>query len=147
MDNLHDLLGIRRMDKVLNAQIRELYGVTKEIDERIDYVLQWFNHIEKIGNDSITKGIYIREYRDLGITKDSERKVLESEYTLHSQVNNEKFHSVSKKQKKSIKKSSVWQNHCTSNSTLNLTINRYRVRVREYVIKSSLWVRKCRMGV
>ena len=62
MDNLHDLLGIRRMDKVLNAQIRELYGVTKEIDERIDYVLQWFNHIEKIGNDSITKGIYIREY-------------------------------------------------------------------------------------
>ena len=30
MDNLKDFLGIRRMDKVLNALIRELYGLTKE---------------------------------------------------------------------------------------------------------------------
>ena len=27
MDNLKGLLGIRRMDRVLNAQIRELWGV------------------------------------------------------------------------------------------------------------------------
>ena len=31
MDNLRGLLGIRRMYKVLNAQIRELLGVTKRL--------------------------------------------------------------------------------------------------------------------
>ena len=36
VDNLRDLLGIRRMDKVPNARIRELCGVTKEVEERID---------------------------------------------------------------------------------------------------------------
>ena len=36
MDNLRALLGIRIMDKVPNAQIRELCGVTKGVDERID---------------------------------------------------------------------------------------------------------------
>ena len=42
MDKLRDLLGIRRMDIVPNARIRELCGVTKEVDERIDEgVLRW----------------------------------------------------------------------------------------------------------
>ena len=36
MDNLGGLLGIRRMNRVLNAWIRELYGVKKQVDERID---------------------------------------------------------------------------------------------------------------
>ena len=36
MGNHRGLLGIRRMDKVLDARIRELCGVTKEVDERID---------------------------------------------------------------------------------------------------------------
>ena len=35
MDNFRGLLGIRRMDKVPNAQIRELYRVTKGVNERI----------------------------------------------------------------------------------------------------------------
>ena len=30
------LQGIRRMDRVLNGQIREFYGVKKWVDERID---------------------------------------------------------------------------------------------------------------
>ena len=34
MYNLIDLLGIRRMDRVPNARIRELYGVTNEIDKK-----------------------------------------------------------------------------------------------------------------
>ena len=36
MDNLRGLLGIRSMDKVPNARIRELCGVRKGLDERID---------------------------------------------------------------------------------------------------------------
>ena len=36
MYNLRGLLGIRRMDRVSNAQVRELCGVRKGLDERID---------------------------------------------------------------------------------------------------------------
>ena len=33
MDNLRGLLGIKRMDRVPSAQIRELCGVTKGVDD------------------------------------------------------------------------------------------------------------------
>ena len=36
MDNLRGLLGIRRMDKVLNSRIRELCLVKKGLDKMID---------------------------------------------------------------------------------------------------------------
>ena len=36
MDNLRGLLDIGRMDRVPNARIRELCGVRKGLDERID---------------------------------------------------------------------------------------------------------------
>ena len=36
MDNLRGLLGIRRMDRVLNARIRELCGVRKGLDEILE---------------------------------------------------------------------------------------------------------------
>ena len=36
MGNLKGLLDIRRMGRVLNARIRELCGVKKGLDERID---------------------------------------------------------------------------------------------------------------
>ena len=36
MDNIRGFLSIRRMDRVLNAWIRELYGVKKGLDESID---------------------------------------------------------------------------------------------------------------
>ena len=43
MDNLRGLLGIRRMDRVPNACIRQLCKVMKEVDERIcEGVLLWF---------------------------------------------------------------------------------------------------------
>ena len=35
MDNLRGFLGIRRMDRIPNAQIRELCGLVKGVDERI----------------------------------------------------------------------------------------------------------------
>ena len=34
MDNLRGLLGINRMARVMNVQIRESYGVVKGVDER-----------------------------------------------------------------------------------------------------------------
>ena len=57
MKNLRGLLGIRRMDRVSNARIRELCGVRKGLDERIDEgVLRWFGHIVK---NRIAKRVYV----------------------------------------------------------------------------------------
>ena len=58
MDNLRGFLGIRRMDRVLNARIRGLCGVTKEVDERIEEgVLRWFGHVERMEKNRIAKRV------------------------------------------------------------------------------------------
>ena len=60
MDNLRGLLGIRKKDRVPNARIRELCGVRKGLDERIDEsVLRWFDHVERMENDKIAKRVYV----------------------------------------------------------------------------------------
>ena len=49
MDNLRDFLGIRMMNRVPNARVRELCGVRKGLDERIDEgVLRLFGHVERM---------------------------------------------------------------------------------------------------
>ena len=49
MDNFTGLLGVRRMDRVPNARIRELSGVTKGVGEKIDEgAHRWFGHVEKM---------------------------------------------------------------------------------------------------
>ena len=60
MDNLRGLLSIRKKDRVPNARIRELCGVRKGLDERIDEsVLRWFDHVERMENDKIAKRVYV----------------------------------------------------------------------------------------
>ena len=60
MDNLRGLLGIRRIDRVPNARIKEFYGVTKGLDERIgEGVLRWFGHMERMEKDRIAKRVYV----------------------------------------------------------------------------------------
>ena len=62
MDNLKGLLGIRRMDKVPNARIRQFCGVTKGVDEKIDEdLLRCFGHVERRKNDRIAKRDYVGE--------------------------------------------------------------------------------------
>ena len=52
MDNPRGLLGIRKMDKALNALIRQLCGVMKGVNEKIDEdVFQWFDHVERMEDD------------------------------------------------------------------------------------------------
>ena len=46
IDNLRGLLGIRRMDRVLNAWIGELCRVRKSLDKRHDEgILRWFSRV------------------------------------------------------------------------------------------------------
>ena len=60
MDNLRSLLGIRRIDIVPQAWVREPCRVTKGVIEKIDKsILQWFGHIERMGNDRIAKRVYV----------------------------------------------------------------------------------------
>ena len=60
MDNLRGLLGIRRMDKAPNAWIRQLYVVTKGVDEKIvEDVLRWFGYVERMENDRIAKRVNV----------------------------------------------------------------------------------------
>ena len=50
---------------VQNERIRELCGVRKGVDERIDEgVLQWFNHVESMDNDRIAKKKYVGKCAD-----------------------------------------------------------------------------------
>ena len=58
MDNLRRLLNIRRMYKVPNARIRQLCGVTKGVNEKVDGVLLWFGHVKRLENDMIAKRVY-----------------------------------------------------------------------------------------
>ena len=60
MDKLRGLLGFRRMERILNAQIRQLCGVTKSVDDNIEEgVLRWFGHVERMENDRIAKRFYV----------------------------------------------------------------------------------------
>ena len=62
MENLRGLLGIMRTDRVPNAPIRELCGVRKGLDQRIDKdMLRWFGHAERMENERIAKKIYVGE--------------------------------------------------------------------------------------
>ena len=62
MDNLRGLLGIRRVDRVPFAQIRDLCRVMKGVDERIDEgVPRWFGDVERMEKDRIAKRVYVGE--------------------------------------------------------------------------------------
>ena len=51
------------MDRVPYARIRELYGMAKGVDERIEeHVLHWFSHVERMENDRIAMRLYVGEF-------------------------------------------------------------------------------------
>ena len=65
MDNLRSFLGIRRIDKVPNARMIKLCGVSKRMNERIDEaVLLRFDHVERMENDRLAKTVYVGECTD-----------------------------------------------------------------------------------
>ena len=62
MDNLRGLLGIKRVERVPNAWIMELFGVMKGVNERVDEGVFWlFGHVERLEKDRIAKRVCRRE--------------------------------------------------------------------------------------
>ena len=50
------------MDRVPNAQTRELCGVAKGVDKRVDEcVLWWFGRMERMENERFTNRVYVGE--------------------------------------------------------------------------------------
>ena len=65
MYNFRILFSIRRMDKVPNGYIRQLCGVTKGVDEKIDEgVLRLFGYVERMEIDMIAKRVFVGECAD-----------------------------------------------------------------------------------
>ena len=63
INNLRGLLGIRRMNKVLNARIKVLCGMTKGVYEKIDKgVIWWFDDVKRMENYRIAKRMYVVEW-------------------------------------------------------------------------------------
>ena len=61
MDN-NGFLSIRGMDRVPNTRVRELCGVRKGVDERIDEgLLPCFGRLERMKNDSFAMEVYVEE--------------------------------------------------------------------------------------
>ena len=52
MNNLKDLLSIKRIDRMPNAWVTYLCGVNEGVDKRIKET-RWFGHIGRVGNDRI----------------------------------------------------------------------------------------------
>ena len=47
------------MDKVPNARIKQLCGVTKGVGEMIDEWFRWVGHAERMGKGRIAKRVYV----------------------------------------------------------------------------------------
>ena len=61
-DNLRGVLGVRRIDKMMNEFIRELCGVEKGVKERIgESILRWFGHLERMDESRLVKRVYMGE--------------------------------------------------------------------------------------
>ena len=55
-------MGSKRTDRVPYTRIKELCGMRKGLDKRIDEgVLRWFRHVERMKRDRISKRVYIGE--------------------------------------------------------------------------------------
>ena len=49
--------------RIRAVQIREFFGVTKNVDKRIDEdVFRWFVHVERMESDRFAKRVYVEEF-------------------------------------------------------------------------------------
>ncbi len=58
MKYLRSMIGVTRMDRLRNEEVRRRTNVTKELAERVDMqVLRWFGHMERMDDGRMTKTV------------------------------------------------------------------------------------------
>ena len=62
MNCLRNMCGVTRWDRWRNEVVRERVGVPEALSKRVDRkVLKWFGHVERMGNERLTKRVYRSE--------------------------------------------------------------------------------------
>ena len=62
MKCLRNLVGVSRMDKVRNEEVRSRAGIEKELASRADQrVLRWFGHVERMDEYRMTRWVLMSE--------------------------------------------------------------------------------------
>ena len=73
MTCLRNICGLRRIDRVLNVEIRIRCGKNVSVSQRIDQgVLKWFGHVETMGDERMAKTVYESDMR--GVRRGKPRK-------------------------------------------------------------------------
>src|SRR5678815_3382180 len=80
MDNFRAVLGVRRIGIMRNERIRELCGVKKVVNERInENMLRWFGHVESVNDSRLVKRMYSSECVGNRTAGRQKKKWIESE--------------------------------------------------------------------
>ena len=59
---LSSLVGVSRMDRVRNVEVRRRAGIERELASRVDKrVLRWFVHVERMDEDRMVRRVLMAE--------------------------------------------------------------------------------------
>ena len=62
MKCLVSLVGVSRMDRVINEEVRSRAGIERELASRADRrVLRWFGHVERMDENRMTRRVLMAE--------------------------------------------------------------------------------------
>ena len=60
--SLRSLVGVSRMDRVRNEEVRRRAGIERELANRADQkVLRWFGHVERMDDYLVTRRVLMAE--------------------------------------------------------------------------------------
>ena len=62
MKCLRSLVGVSRMDRVRNEEVRRRSGIERELASRADQrVLRWFGHVERMDDNHMARRVLMAE--------------------------------------------------------------------------------------
>jgi len=62
MQCLRSMCGVTRWNRLRNVVVRERVGVREKLSKTVDRkVLKWFGHVERLGDERLTKKVYKSE--------------------------------------------------------------------------------------
>ena len=62
MESLRSLVGVLRMDRVRNEEVRRRAGIARELESRADQrALRWFGHVERMDEHLIARRVMMAE--------------------------------------------------------------------------------------